>query len=130
MRQGHFVARLKICGATNNLQFGFAIGHFAERQLVGVGMLVARDHLPHHNAVKRAAGFLHPLDLHAQHSDALGEFLRRPLEVHIFLEPIVSDFHFFCFLLTLGLALYFTPSSPAKSESCVHNVASYILAVA
>ena len=45
------------------------------------------------DAVEFAAEFLHALDFQAEHGQALGQFLRRPVEIDVLLEPVKSDFH-------------------------------------
>ena len=56
-------------------------------------MLIAHQHFAHDDSVKRAARFLDAFHLHTQHGDAVGQLFGRPIEVDIFLEPIVRDFH-------------------------------------
>ncbi len=62
-------------------------------ELVGVGMLVARDDLRHDDAVERAGDFLHALDFEAEHGEPLGQFLGRPVEINVLFEPVKGDFH-------------------------------------
>ena len=56
-------------------------------------MLIAGDHLPYYDALEGAAGLLDAFHLHTQHGDALAQFLNGPVEVDVFLEPVISDFH-------------------------------------
>jgi hypothetical protein len=62
-------------------------------EFVGIGMFVAREHLRDDNAVKFPAELLHALDFQAEHGQARGQFLRRPIEMDVLPEPIKSDLH-------------------------------------
>src|SRR5688572_16913864 len=66
----------------------------AKCQLVGVRMVVARDDLRHDDALELAAKLLHALDFEAEHGEALGQFLGRPGEINVLLEPVERYLHF------------------------------------
>ena len=36
---------------------------------------------------------LDALDFKAEHGESLGQFLRRPVEIHVLFEPVKGDFH-------------------------------------
>jgi hypothetical protein len=61
----HLVAGLEILRAADDLAFARAVMDAAERELVGVRMLVARDDLGDDDAGKFAAEFLDALDFEA-----------------------------------------------------------------
>jgi hypothetical protein len=96
----HLVARLEILRAADDLPLARAVIHAAERELVGVGMLVAGDDLRDHDAVERGGNLLHALDLQAEHGEPLGQLLGRPVEIHVLFEPVKGDFHLPKFFLT------------------------------
>ena len=56
-------------------------------------MLVAREDLRHDDALELAGELLHALDFEAEHGEPLGQFLGRPVEIHVLLEPVERDFH-------------------------------------
>src|SRR6266849_139779 len=56
-------------------------------------MLIAGDDLRHDDALELASDLFNAFDFNPEHRQPLGQFLRRPLEIYILLEPIESDFH-------------------------------------
>jgi len=56
-------------------------------------MLLAREDLRHDDAVKLAGDFLHTFDFEAKHGQPFGQFLGRPGEIHVLLEPVECDLH-------------------------------------
>src|SRR5260370_11012022 len=56
-------------------------------------MLVAGDDLRHDDALELASHFFNPFNFNSKHGQSLGQFLRRPIELHVLPEPVESDFH-------------------------------------
>ena len=57
-------------------------------------MLLLLQHLGDHYVLESAGHLLHALDLEPNHSQLLGEFLGRRVEVDELLQPVVGNFHF------------------------------------
>ena len=58
--------------AANDRALALAIIHFANRQLVRAGHVVARENLRDHDALELARELLHTFDFEAEHCEPLG----------------------------------------------------------
>ena len=93
-RQRHLAANLKIRRTADDLPHALAVVHLAERQAVGVRVLLLLQHLGDYDVLESAGHLLHALDLEPNHGQLLGEFLGRRVEVDVLLQPVVGNFHF------------------------------------
>ena len=93
-RQRHLASNLKIRRTADDLPHALAVVHLAERQAVGVRVLLLLQHLGDHDVFESAGHLLHALDLEPNHGQLLGEFLGRRVEVDVLLQPVVGNFHF------------------------------------
>ncbi len=79
--------------AANDGALASAVIDLADGKLVRAGHGITREDLRDDDAVERAGDFLHALDFEAEHGEPLGQFLGRPVEINVLLEPVKGDFH-------------------------------------
>src|SRR2546421_7661457 len=56
-------------------------------------MFISRNDLRDDNARKLAAKRMNAFDFHPKHRQSLGKLFRRPIEIHVLLEPVERDLH-------------------------------------
>jgi hypothetical protein len=88
--------------AADDGALALAIGDAVDGKLIRAGDLVFGEHLPDDDALELTAEPLHALDFEAEHGEPLREFLGRPIEINVLLEPVKGDFHFKVFFVRRG----------------------------
>ena len=76
--------------------------------MIGIGMRLAGQNVPHDHAVERVAEPLHALDAHARQIEAVAEVLQAVRHLDEFLQPFQRNQHAVSPLVTLSPA----PRSP------------------
>ncbi len=81
-RTAHDLDRIAIAG----------IDH-AHAELVGIGVLVGRNHPGNDEIVERLALILHALDLEPDPGERVGDVLRRGVGIEVILQPVERELH-------------------------------------
>src|SRR5262249_37408524 len=83
----------RIGRAANDLERLAADIHFADAQLVGIGMRLRREHMTNAEARELLRRILYALDFEAEIGEAFADFRERSLGLQMILEPGERELH-------------------------------------